>query len=65
MPRHSATLIQAVRGEERWEARAWLACGCEVALSVPLDRVVDTAGGERILVGKSRCPKAHPVKRPR
>ena len=59
MPSHSATLIEAVRSEDGWRVRARLHCGCEVALKVPADRVVDVVGGGQILVGKYRCPKDH------
>ncbi len=61
MPSHSATLIEAVRAGDGWKVRARLKCGCEVALTVPEDRVVEVIGGGKILVGKYRCPNDHPV----
>ena len=64
MPSHAATLIDAVPSGEQWKIRARLACGCEVVLEVPGDRVLDATGGARILVGKYPCPDQHPVKRP-
>ena len=62
MPSHSATLIEAIRSKEQWQVRARLACGCDVRVTVPDDRVVVTVGGGRILVGKYPCPSEHPVK---
>ena len=61
MASQSATLIEAVRAGEEWKVRARLRCGCEVAVTVPSDRIVETVDGARILVGKYRCPVDHPV----
>ena len=63
MPSHAATLIEARADGDRWKVRARLACGCEVSLEVPEDRVLEVEGG-KILVGKYPCPKQHPVTRP-
>jgi hypothetical protein len=54
-------LIEAVQSGEQWQVRARLKCGCEVSLSVPTDRVVESVTGARILVGKYRCPEDHAV----
>ena len=64
MPSHPATLIDAEQTADGWKARARLACGCEVTLNVPLDRIVEAVGGAKLLVGKYPCPNQHPVKRP-
>jgi hypothetical protein len=64
MPSHAATLLEANAKDGGWAVRARLACGCEVQLQVPEDRVLDVDGGKRVLVGKYPCPKQHPVKRP-
>ena len=61
MPSHSATLIEAKPSHGGWEIRAQLRCGCEVALMVPADRVVESVDGKQILVGKYPCPNQHPV----
>ena len=63
MPSHAATLIDAARAGDHWAVRARLACGCELILEVPLDRVLEVEGGAKILVGKYPCPKQHPVQR--
>ena len=64
MPSHSASLIDAVARDGQWEVRARLACGCEVDLRVPMDRVLETTDAAWILVGKYPCPRQHPVQRP-
>ncbi len=64
MPSHPATLIAAAPGGSGWAVRARLACGCEVALEVPADRVLEIEGAGKILVGKYPCPNQHPVLRP-
>lgn len=65
MPSHSATLVEGTPSRSAsWEVLARLACGCEVRLTVPADRLVQTVQGTQILVGKYPCPKGHPVVRP-
>ena len=59
MPSHPATLIEAAPLPEGWQARARLRCGCEVVLTVPADRIVETLEGLKILVGKYPCPVDH------
>ena len=59
MPSHAATLIEAVRAGDQCQVRARLRCGCEVTLTVPGDRVVETITGRQILVGKYPCPADH------
>lgn len=63
MPSHPATLIEAARLADGWQVRARLRCGCEVALTVPADRLVETVDGGRILVGKYPCPVDHVPKK--
>ncbi len=62
MPSHSATLIDATPVEGDWQVRARLNCGCEVQLSVPADRIVETVTGAKILVGKYPCPLRHGIR---
>lgn len=49
----------------RVEARFVLACGCELNRELPGDRVLEVAGGRRLLVGKYPCPAGHLVVAPK
>lgn len=47
--------------DTRVQATLELRCGCTVTQAIAIDRILQRPDGERIAVGKYRCPVGHPV----
>jgi hypothetical protein len=44
------------------QATLRLSCGCTITERIAADRILERPGGERVAVGKYRCPKGHRVR---